>query len=291
MSVQTAARSGTGLRDQVRARGYAVLPRLLPDSEVARVRDAVTAVYDQHGWLAPGEHGEAGPAPDGSRRDGVPGWWRFIQDVQSLEAFHRLAHHPALTGATSAVLGSRPVNHPRRHLTPVNPGFWVPPHQEFTYIQGTPDFITAFVPLTTFAADECALRLATTFERAVRPLRRTATAGVEALLTGDVGWETVALRPGDVVLIHSLALREVTENATGALKLAAQYRYQPARTPICKASLKPEHYPRLPDWNVIAKGWRSRRWIVPPMLPRLVEYRMPPTIETWHEVFADEDLS
>ena len=291
MSVQTAAPSTSRVREELQTRGYAVLPRLLPDSEVARVRDAVTAVYDKHGWLATGERGEKGPVPEGSRRDGAPGWWRFIQDVQSLEAFHRLAHHPALTGATSEVVGNRALNHPRRHLTPVNPGFWVPPHQEFTYIQGTPRFITAFVPLTTFTEGECELRLATTFERTVRPLRRTETAGVEALLPACTGWQSVSLRPGDVVLIHSLAVRAVSENTAGTLKLAAQYRYQPARTPVCKATIKPEHYPRLPDWNVIAKGWRSKRWIVPPMLPKLVDYRMPPTIETWHEVFAEDDLA
>jgi hypothetical protein len=289
MSVQTGARGTTSLRDEVRTRGFAVLPAVLPAADVAAVRDTIAAVYDRHGWLDPASTGDR-LVPAGRRRDGVPGWWRFVQDIQSLESFHRLAHHPALGKAVESVVGRRPLNHPRRHLTPVNPRFWVPAHQEYTYIQGTVDFVTAFVPFTDFPAGGCELRLATSRERTVRPLRRTATAGVEASVPDGVRWQTVPVCPGDVVLIHSLALREITENTTDLLKLAAQYRFQPRRTPICKASIKPEHYPRLPDWDVISKGWRSKRWIVPPLLPRLVEYRMPPTIETWHQVFEQDDL-
>ena len=80
--------------------------------------------------------------------------------------------------------------------------------------------------------------------------------------------------------------REVTANETGAIQLAALYRFQGRRLPVVKASVKPEHYPRLPDWPELTKGWSSRRWVRPPLVPKLVPYLMPPTLETWHSVLG-----
>lgn len=274
------------LRREMRSEGHFVLRGLLPAGAVCGVRRDLARVYAEHGWLARGgEPDDLRPA--GRRRDGAPGWWRFAEDVQRLESFHRLAHHPALTGLADRLVGDKVLHHGRRHLTAVNPEFWVPPHQEWTHIQGAVDFYTAFVPFTPFGGDGGGtLRvLREDGPRRLRALHLLPTRGVEAKVgSGEGEWVDHELEPGDVVVLHSLVTREITENRTDGIKLAALYRFQSRKLPVVKASIKPEHYPRLPDWPVITKGWKSRRWIQPPLIPRLVQYKMPPTIETWHEV-------
>ena len=107
----------------LRTDGYAVVPGLLPADDVAEVRDDIANVYQNHGWLA-ADKPAAELVPDQRRRDGVPGWWRFAEDVQRLERFHRLAHDSALTSLATAIVGAPVLHHSRRHLTIVNPSFW-----------------------------------------------------------------------------------------------------------------------------------------------------------------------
>lgn len=263
--------------------GFAVFRSLLPAGTVHQVRTEIADVYARHGWLAPGaEPGEL--RPDGRRRDGAPGWWRFAEDIQRLESFHRLAHHPALRSLMATVVGGPVLTHSRRHLTIVNPEFWVPPHQEYTYVQGAVDFFTAVVPFTPFGDSRLRV-LRERGPRRIRPLRVLPTRGVEAVVDpAEDSWSELHLDVGDVVVVHSLTTRSFTENTSPLIRLAAQYRFQSRRLPVVKASLKPEHYPRLPDWKHITRGWRTRRWIVPPLFPRLTEYRMPAELQTWHEV-------
>ncbi|WP_283133094.1 phytanoyl-CoA dioxygenase family protein [Rhizohabitans arisaemae] len=278
---------GETVRARLRDHGYFVVRGLLPADAVHAVRRDISAVYGAHGWLSP----DADPSdllPDARRRDGAPGWWRFAEDIQRLESFHRLAHHRALGSLMATIIGGNVLNHPRRHLTIVNPEFWVPPHQEYTYIQGTVDFFTAFVPFTTLTPGAGALRILQEDDlRRIRPLRILPTRGVEARVDETEGtWAEFALVPGDVVVMHSLVTRGLAENTGPAIQLAAQYRFQSRRLPVVKASLKPEHYPRLPDWPQITRGWSSRKWITPPLVPRLVPYTMPSELETWHETLA-----
>lgn len=280
-------RPGAGARvvaEALRRSGYTVVRGLLPPHEIDRLRTLVADVFGRHGWLAPGSDPED-LRPDRRRRDGAPGWWRFAEELQATEAFHRLAHHPAAASLAEGVVGRKVLHHGRRHLTVVSPDFWVPAHQEWTHVQGTADFFTAVVPLTPMGGQRgAALRvLEESGPRRVRPLRVLATRGVSVdVAPDDPRWIEWDLEPGDVAVFHSLTTREVTENRADSLALAALYRFQSLREPVVKASIKPEHYPRLPDWPQLVRGWSTSRWVQPPLFPRLVDYRMPATLETWH---------
>ncbi|WP_344577041.1 phytanoyl-CoA dioxygenase family protein [Nonomuraea roseoviolacea] len=281
------------LRRRLREHGMLLFRGLLPERRLAELRARFTEVLRRHDWLADDSGGGAagtegeGLRPAANRRDGSPRWWRMYEDLQKVELMHRAAHAPQLVEVMRAVLGKPLLNHTRRQVSLVHPGFWVPPHQEHTYVQGTPDVLTAWVPFTPFPAGRGTLRVLR--ERAVpgvRPLTVLDTGGVEARIEPDEGdwWRAPDLGPGDVVVMHALATRAVDENVTPYLRGAVEYRYQSAREPVCFASLRPHHYPRVPGWEEIAAGWSQRRWLRVPLRVRQVDFLLPDNQETWHEL-------
>jgi hypothetical protein len=265
---------------ELRRRGFAHVESLLPADLVVDVAERVRDVLAGHGWVE----------RDGARswtstrrvRDGSPGWWEMYEDVQRLEALHRLAHHPDLVAAVEAVVGGRVLNHPRRVVRVVQPAFWVPPYQEFLPVQGTPDVITAVVPLHD---DPSSLRLLREDgARHLRPVHELpATGGVTAQAPGldDPAWAAPVVRPGDVTLVHGMTVQACVENTTDELRVAALFRLQRRTEPVCKASLKPHHYSRLPDWPSMTEGWSDRRWVRVPRVRRNARFVLPTAIDQW----------
>lgn len=284
------AGDAAALRLRLREHGMLLFRGLLPEARLAELRARFAAVLRRHDWLAgAGDGGDEGGGelrPAANRRDGSPRWWRMYEDLQRVELMHELAHTPRLVEVMTAILGKPLLNHTRRQVSLVHPGFWIPPHQEHTYVQGTPDVLTAWVPFTPFPADGGSLRVLR--ERAVpgvRPLTVLDSGGVEAVVEAgeDHWWRAPALGPGDVVVVHALATRAVDENVSPYLRGAVEYRYQSAREPVCFASLRPHHYPRVPGWEELAAGWSQRRWLRVPLRVRQVDFLLPERQETWHE--------
>ncbi|MGW7478124.1 phytanoyl-CoA dioxygenase family protein [Nonomuraea muscovyensis] len=286
------------LRRRLREQGMLLFRGLLPEARPAELRARFAAVLRRHDWLADATpdsaaatatdgDGGGGLRPAANRRDGSPRWWRMYEDLQSVELMHELAHAPQLVRLMTAILGKPLLNHTRRQVSLMHPGFWIPPHQEHTYVQGTPDVLTAWVPFTAFPADGGTLRVLR--ERAVpgvRPLTVHDSGGVEAVVEPGEGdwWRAPDLGPGDVVVMHALATRAVDENVSPFLRGAVEYRYQSSREPVCLASLRPHHYPRVPGWEVLAAGWNDRRWLRVPLRVRQVDFLLPERQESWHEL-------
>jgi len=116
----------------------------------------------------------------------------------------------------------------------------------------------------------------------VLPMRQLSQAGVTLADEDDPDWTVVDLRSGDVVLLHSLTVHELTPNRSSDVDLYAEYRIQDARDPVSPASLVPHHYPRIPSAGELSRGWSSRRWIRRPLVTRTQHFLMPPNVETWH---------
>jgi hypothetical protein len=275
------------LRQRLRTDTYLAFRRLIEAERVAEVRRGVAAAFAGHGFVAGSRPDDL--VADAGFRDGSPGWWRFCRELQSLEAFHALAHEPTLTSVVRTILGPKVLHHPRRPLSTIPPAYHIPAHQEIQQVQGAADVLAAWIPLTTFGAGSARLEvLQDPGPVAVRPLRPLPGGGVEAA-TPAGHWASAELEPGDVVVLHSMATRRVTENVGDRLALAGLYRSQLARHPVCTASLKPFHYPRLPDWDGLTTGWSSRRWIRIPWRLRVVDFHLPGSIEDWHEAFPTLD--
>lgn len=273
------------LRTRLRTKGVLFFPAMLRENPVRRLREHIRDVLNQFGWLADSQD-SSGLLPRQAARHGSPGWWRLYEHLQALEALHALAHTEALSTVAQAVIGGRVLHHPRRPISMISPKFWVPAHQDHLTVQGTADVLTAWLPLLPTEPGHGLQILREHQPRQVYPVTRDHHQGVGVLLPEHppAVWLTnqTGYQPGDVVITHSLTVRRVVRHPGPHLLLTVEFRVQPAYEPIVRASLLPHHYPRLPGWSTLTRGWSTRRWITTPWLKQVVPFAMPTGLDHWH---------
>ena len=249
---------------------FVLLRGLLPAHAVLDVRRQVTAALAEAGWWAPGtDPMDAIPGPGFAREaDGDDAYFTGYEAVQRLQAFHELAHSPALVDAAAAVLGpGEPVLvHPRKifRASPPSDELRTPPHQDHRLIQGTVDVLTVWIPL-----GDCpdalggldVLHGSTAY--GLQPIRPALAVGGVVLdrdldeLAADDRWRHAPMAAGDALLFHSLTVHAARPNRTDRVRLSVDYRYQSAREPVVEGSLRPHWWPRLPDHDELCRGWSS----------------------------------
>jgi len=264
------ASSRTELRARFDQDGCLLLRGLLDPGAVEDLRCRVIALHEQRGWTV--------RAPDWV--DPHAGRLAYHVDVQRLEAFHRLAHDPALLGVARALIGDDVFAHPRRLLRTIWPGtraLTTPPHQDFLYIRGAADTITAWVPLGACRREDGGLRVLVGSHRAGElPVHvydgALAAYGVE-VADDDPRWATADYAAGDVLVFHSLAVHGALPNGSERPRLSVDYRYQSASTPVAPSSLHPADHPAIPDWPELLQGvgWCAAQWVAVPEGVEIVE--------------------
>lgn len=261
--------------------GYVFLPGLLDRGLVLDVRGDVLDALDDQGWL--------GPRPD--RNDAVPGprslsdqddaWWPGYIAVQRLEAFHQLAHAAPILDIVSTLLGGAPVlvqPHKIARIRFPGPDQLTPPHQDFPFIQGTCDVLTAWIPLGDCPAEMGPLRvLKGSHRHGFREHAALAGGGGMGLeIDGqDPRWRSTDYRAGDVLVFSSLTIHDTAANHGDRIRLSADYRYQSALEPMNEGLVHPHAYPSVPDWDEITQAWASTEWISIPSSTPLVKARFP----------------
>jgi hypothetical protein len=268
---------------RLRADGYLYFRQLLPPAAVHRVATDINDVLADIGWR-PGEASDTSVVAKRGRQEGSEGWWAGYSRIQALQRFHLLAFAPGLRDVRDLLFRSALI-HPRKAANLLYPDFGIPAHQEYPSVQGTVDTFAAWVPLQTWPAAAGTLRIARQpGGHRLLPLRALETAGATLALDPGGPWDEIGYTAGDVVLLHSLAVWELTANRTADIALSATYRFQDRDAPVSPASLLPHHYPRVPSARVLSGGWLPHRWIRKPLLYRRAGFVMPRSLETWHEV-------
>lgn len=247
--------------------GYVFLRGLLPAADVLDVRAGLLDVVAAAGWLAEGsDPADALPGPR-AYFEPEPDYFHMYRNLQAVEAFHRLAHDPAITAVLDGIVGGDLLVHPRKIGRVSFPGCdlgLTPPHQDFPYIQGTPDTITAWVPLGAYAVGQGGLRLLPGSQvEGLRPMFPIpGVGGLGVSVTYDApGWATTDYEPGDVLLFHSFTVHGSMPNEAERLRLSADFRYQCARDVCAPETLGPHYGDQMPPWDELTQGWSSRAWI------------------------------
>ncbi len=254
--------------------GYLYFRGLIPREDVLDVRADVLGAVDEAGWLEPGApRDEARPQLEACAAEPSDEYMPMYAKVQAVESFHRLAHHPAVTAVLGPLVGGDLLVHPRKIARVNVPSPEIsygvtPPHQDYRYIQGTTDVITAWVPFGTYPVGHGGLKILPGSQRLgllrAVPVPRMGGIGVE-IADDAPGWSTVDYAAGDLVMFHSFTVHAGTPNASSSIRISGDFRYQSTRDPIVPETLNP-HYDtnmRL-GWPELTRTWASRDWIAVP---------------------------
>lgn len=256
------------LRARAQESGYLFFRGLLPVDELMELRGQMLDVLARRGWIAQGKplEGRADRAAFAAvpREEtafcGVGVGADAYREIQHLEAFHRLAHHPKLISVYETLFGAPVLPHPRniaRIMIPSDHDVPTPPHQDFIHIQGSRNVWTAWFPL-----GDCPIGLGPltclvgsaadgllTYSEAMGP------GGLEAYLC-DLGhpWAVGGYRAGDVLTVHSHTVHRALPHLDGEhVRLSCDFRYQPAAEEIDPSSLKV--HCEVDTWESIYAGW------------------------------------
>ncbi len=255
------AEDSDSLRERAARDGYLFFRGLLPEKALREARRQILEICARHGFIAPGTHVDEGIAAPGVKwREGDPPYMAMYDEVQKLEAFHALAHEPALLGVLRRLFGEDVLVHPRniaRVMFPQNNEFTTPAHQDFVHIQGTEETYTAWFPLSNCPRELGGLEvLPGSHRHGVLPPKRAKGAGGLGVDTDDLGleWTGGDFRCGDVLLFQSLCVHRGANNQTpDRIRVSVDFRYQGVSQPVVPSSLEP-HFGRL-SWDEIYQGW------------------------------------
>jgi hypothetical protein len=256
----------TALRAQMDQDGFLFFRGLFARDLVLDLRRRVLLILQKYGWLAPGADLMDGVV-DPSVHDMVPecgvGVTRpAYEDVYKTEAFHRLAHHPAVLEVMSKLMDETVLIHPRhiaRMMFPVKTTAPTPPHQDHIFIQGAKAVYTCWLPLGDCSEAMGGLQVMRGSHRVgVLPVRAAEGAGGRSVILDglDQDWLHGDMAAGDVLVFHSLTVHRASPNTfKDRVRLSVDYRYQPLSLPLEEKSLLP-HCNLLP-WDQIYAGWQT----------------------------------
>lgn len=268
------------LRARLGQDGYLFFRGLLPVEDVRAVRRGVFDTLSDAGWLAPEATVDA-PVPSAAAvREGGQGYVDAYVGIQRLQVFHELAHHPAVTTLMAAILDDPLLVHPRKIARTSLPkdDEYTPPHQDYRLIQGSVDTLTCWVPLGDCPASLGSLRMlkGSHLDGLVEADPGKGPGGLQVEVEDDdARWCTTDFRAGDAIVFTSLTVHGALRNNEDHLRFSADFRYQSLLEPVLAESLSPHYSPRVPDWDVLTRGWTSRASVAAPDELQLVDMVAP----------------
>ena len=252
------------LRARLDEEGYAVFRGLLPSADILELRRLILEQFDARGWIAADTHlldGIIDPSIHGVETyasNGVD--QQAYLDVYRLEAFHRLAHHPAILALFETVFGEPVLVHPRniaRLMAPHREAVPTPAHQDYIHVQGAKATYTCWIPVGDCPHDLGGLSLLPkTHKMGVLPLVKAEGAGGRAVVLddGDLEWVDGDLACGDVIVFHSCTVHRSLPNRTeNRIRLSCDFRYQPQSQPVEERALEP--HGSMITWEETYSGW------------------------------------
>lgn len=253
------------LRRRGEADGYLFFRSRIPAEPLLSLRREMLMVLDRHGLL------RSDTALDEARADLdevakaklVGGCTdAAYADIQRLELFHRIAHHPSLLEIYAALFDGPVLPHPRniaRVLLPGPKARATPPHQDFIHIQGATQTWTAWFPLGDCPRQLGGLAvLRESHKKGVLAVGSAEGAGgLETMLCRDEDtWLGADYRVGDVLTFPSTTVHRGLPNQMGdRIRLSCDFRYQSALDDIEEKSLRPHR--DVLTWDEIYASWES----------------------------------
>ena len=265
--------SPEALRERAAEDGFLFFKGFLPKEPLLELRRQILEILDGHGWLKKGVDLMEGVGDrEAIARDAEadPQWTRIgvgqqaYREVQSLELFHTLPHHPKLLAFYEMLFQAPAFPHPRniaRVMMPASSLAPTPPHQDYIYIQGTHHFWTCWFPLgdCPMALGGLSLLRGSHREEVLEVKQASGAGGFESLLCDlDYTWVQGDYACGDIVTFPShMVHKSLPTRYPDRIRISCDTRYQPVAEEIQEKSLFP-HLRHL-TWEEIYRDWKSDR--------------------------------
>lgn len=255
------------LRARLDQDGYLFLRGVIPRDTLLDLRDQITRVLADEGWIEDGARRMEARAISRPRREGQPRFFKVHDRIMKMEALHSLAHEPHLMDVMRQALGESAFPHPlciTRLIFPDTRELSTPPHQDFPNNQGTPNLTAAWIPLADCSMDDGSLAVKEGSHKfGVLPLDFHLGAGNrQAVLSDEVKacrWVGANFRLGDILLFPALTVHRALDNRNvDRMRLSVDFRYQLEGEALTPVVLQP-HFQRL-SWKEIYKGWKSKQY-------------------------------
>lgn len=254
------------LRERAKREGYLFFKGLLPAEAVLNLRLEALKVCKKHKFLK----------NDTSEIDGVgapgfviaessvnPDYLNYYRDIQQLQSFHALAHHPNLLKAMDAVFNGETLVHPlkiMRTIFPCAQNFTTPPHQDFFHVRGTENTWTSWIPLGNCPTELGGLTLVPRSHNwGLLPEHPAEGAGLIGIsVPEDAEWVTNEFNAGDVLMFHSHTVHQgIDNNSLDKIRLSMDCRFQAlSDKKIGPVAVRSPHLHCI-DWDNLYKGWPS----------------------------------
>jgi hypothetical protein len=257
------------LRARAEAEGFLFFKQFLPREPLLELRRQMLEVVRRHGLLAPDHDMMEGVLnaealariPDEAMRSDVGMPYAVYLDVQKLELFHTLPHHPKFLSLFRTLFGGDVLPHPR-HIARMTSGHRVvhttPPHQDFLYIQGAKQTWTCWFPVGDCPRTLGGLTaLRASHHQGVVAVRPAKGAGglASLLCPNEIDWVEGDYEIGDVLTFNSCTVHKALPcRQRERIRLSCDIRFQAAGDVIDPGSLKP-HVPV--DWDELYAGWEN----------------------------------
>jgi hypothetical protein len=259
------------LRARAAEDGLLFFKQLLPKELLLELRGQIMEIVGRHGWIRRGTNPMDGFADLDAiaAADAQDKSLKYIgvtrqayREIQCLELFHTLPHHPKLIALYETLFEASVLPHPRhiaRVLLPAPSFSPTPPHQDYIYIQGTHNFWTLWFPL-----GDCPIELGGL--SVLRGSHREGVLGVtdapgaggkESILCGkEYEWVQDNYQCGDVITFPSHMVHKGLPNRLGdRIRVSIDLRYQPAAEELDEKSLEP--HMNVANWEEIYRGWKN----------------------------------
>jgi hypothetical protein len=255
------------LRLRMRADGYLFFRGIVPAGLLLELRDQITRILHDIGWIVGGKDRLLAKAISPPCREGQPAYFEALDRIVKLEALHSLAHEANLMNVMRQVLGDSAFPHPLsivRLVFPDTPELATPPHQDYPNNQGTENLTAAWIPLGACSVSDGALAiLEGSHQFGLFPRRFHLGPGNRGAVLGDAvaqcRWLSADFNAGDILLFPALTVHRALENLNPErMRLSVDFRYQREGEELTAGCLQP-HFGRL-SWEEIYQGWHSGQY-------------------------------
>lgn len=253
------------LRARAEEEGYLFFKGLLPTEPLLEVRRHILEILDRHGFLDQQAERMEGKMNMEKVAQSVPfeGCTEEVyRDVQRLESFHRLSHHPELLRIYEALFDAPVLPHPRniaRVLFPGPQARTTPPHQDFPHVQGSQQTWTAWFPLGDCPVELGGLSvLKGSHQNGILDVKEAEGAGGLECIVRDtqLSWMQTNFEAGDVLTFLSTNVHQGLPNQRGNIaRVSCDFRYQAISEPVEEKSLLPHCL--VLEWDEIYKDWKN----------------------------------